>query len=145
MNLMKSTFTDLFTFKPILICLIMVGLYVVSAPTLQAQSTKVSDSFTTVPDVSYVSPSTAITLLDEQNASLKLQLQIYNSSSLEYKLANAKFQFFLTILQSIVDGKGTKESLVIGLVYLSSDASGNTLSKQKKQEFKDEAISLLTN
>jgi hypothetical protein len=107
---MKSTFTDLFTFKPILICLIMVGLYVVSAPTLQAQSTKVSDSFTTVPDVSYVSPSTAITLLDEQNASLKLQLQIYNSSSLEYKLANAKFQFFLTILQSIVDGKGTKES-----------------------------------
>ncbi len=145
MNLMKSTFTDLFTFKPILICLIMVGLYVVSAPTLQAQSTKVSDSFTTVPDVSYVSPSTAITLLDEQNASLKLQLQIYNSSSLEYKLANAKFQFFLTILQSIVDGKGTKESLVIGLGYLSSDASGNTLSKQKKQEFKDEAISLLTN
>ncbi|HQW02140.1 MAG TPA: hypothetical protein PLR30_06675 [Saprospiraceae bacterium] len=142
---MKSTFTDLFTFKPILICLIMVGLYVVSAPTLQAQSTKVSDSFTTVPDVSYVSPSTAITLLDEQNASLKLQLQIYNSSSLEYKLANAKFQFFLTILQSIVDGKGTKESLVIGLGYLSSDASGNTLSKQKKQEFKDEAISLLTN
>ncbi len=145
MNLMKSTFTELFTFKPILICLIMVGLYVVSAPTLQAQSTKVSDSFTTVPDVSYVSPSTAITLLDEQNASLKLQLQIYNSSSLEYKLANAKFQFFLTILQSIVDGKGTKESLVIGLGYLSSDASGNTLSKQKKQEFKDEAISLLTN
>ncbi len=142
---MKSTFTDLFTFKPILICLIMVGLYVVSAPTLQAQSTKVSDSFTTVPDVSYVSPSTAITLLDEQNASLKLQLQIYNSSSLEYKLANAKFQFFLTILQSIVDGKGTKESLVIGLGYLSSDASGNTLSKQKTQEFKDEAISLLTN
>ena len=142
---MKSTFTDLFTFKPILICLIMVGLYVVSAPTLQAQSTKVSDSFTTVPDVSYVSPSTAITLLDEQNTSLKLQLQIYNSSSLEYKLANAKFQFFLTILQSIVDGKGTKESLVIGLGYLSSDASGNTLSKQKKQEFKDEAISLLTN
>ncbi|MBK8831555.1 MAG: hypothetical protein IPN60_12015 [Saprospiraceae bacterium] len=142
---MKSTFTELFTFKPILICLIMVGLYVVSAPTLQAQSTKVSDSFTTVPDVSYVSPSTAITLLDEQNASLKLQLQIYNSSSLEYKLANAKFQFFLTILQSIVDGKGTKESLVIGLGYLSSDASGNTLSKQKKQEFKDEAISLLTN
>ena len=123
----------------------MVGLYVVSAPTLQAQSTKVSDSFTTVPDVSYVSPSTAITLLDEQNASLKLQLQIYNSSSLEYKLANAKFQFFLTILQSIVDGKGTKESLVIGLGYLSSDASGNTLSKQRKQEFKDEAISLLTN
>ena len=145
MNLMKSTFTELFTFKPILICLIMVGLYVVSAPTLQAQSTKVSDSFTTVPDVSYVSPSTAITLLDEQNASLKLQLQIYNSSSLEYKLANAKFQFFLTILQSIVDGKGTKECLVIGLGYLSSDASGNTLSKQKKQEFKDEAISLLTN
>ncbi len=142
---MKSTFTELFTFKPILICLIMVGLYVVSAPTLQAQSSKVSDSFTTVPDVSYVSPSTAITLLDEQNASLKLQLQIYNSSSLEYKLANAKFQFFLTILQSIVDGKGTKESLVIGLGYLSSDASGNTLSKQKKQEFKDEAISLLTN
>lgn len=142
---MKSTFTELFTFKPILICLIMVGLYVVSAPTLQAQSTKVSDSFTAVPDVSYVSPSTAITLLDEQNASLKLQLQIYNSSSLEYKLANAKFQFFLTILQSIVDGKGTKESLVIGLGYLSSDASGNTLSKQKKQEFKDEAISLLTN
>ena len=142
---MKSTFTDLFTFKPILICLIMVGLYVVSAPTLQAQSTEVSDSFTTVPDVSYVSPSTAITLMDEQNASLKLQLQIYNSSSLEYKLANAKFQFFLTILQSIVDGKGTKESLVIGLGYLSSDASGNTLSKQKKQEFKDEAISLLTN
>ena len=142
---MKSTFTELFTFKPILICLIMVGLYVVSAPTLQAQSTKVSDSFTTVPDVSYVSPSTAITLLDEQNASLKLQLQIYNSSSLDYKLANAKFQFFLTILQSIVDGKGTKESLVIGLGYLSSDASGNTLSKQKKQEFKDEAISLLTN
>ena len=142
---MKSTFTDLFTFNPILICLIMNGLYAVSAPTPQAQSTKVSDSFTTVPDVSYVSPSTAITLLDEQNASLKLQLQIYNSSSLEYKLANAKFQFFLTILQSIVDGKGTKESLVIGLGYLSSDASGNTLSKQKKQEFKDEAISLLTN
>ena len=142
---MKSTFTELFTFKPILICLIMVGLYVVSAPTLQAQSTKVSDSFTTVPDVSYVSPSTAITLLDEQNASLKLQLQIYNSSSLEYKLANAKFQFFLTILQSIVDGKGTREPLVIGLAYLPSDPSGNTLSKQKKQEFKDEAISLLTN
>ena len=34
---------------------------------------------------------------------------------------------------------------MIGLGYLSSDASGNTLSKQKKQEFKDEAISLLTN
>ena len=142
---MKSTFTELFTFKPILICLIMVGLYVVSAPTLQAQSTKVSDSFTTVPDVSYVSPSTAITLLDEQNASLKLQLQIYNSSCLENNLANAKVQLFLTILQSNVDGKGTKETLVIGLGYLSSDASGNTLSKQKKQEFKDEAISLLTN
>ena len=51
---MKSTFTDLFTFKPILICLIMVGLYVVSAPTLQAQSTKVNDDFTTVPAGPYV-------------------------------------------------------------------------------------------
>jgi hypothetical protein len=141
---MKSTFTNLFAFKPILICLIMVGLYVVSTSTLQAQSTKVNDSFTTVPDVSYVSPSTAIILLDEQNTSLKLQLQIYNSSSLEYKLANAKFQFFMTILQALYDGKGTKESLVIGLGYLTTDASGNTLSKQKMQEYKDEAISLLT-
>ena len=95
---MKSTFTDLFTFKPILICLIMVGLYVVSAPTLQAQSTKVNDEFTTAPAGPYVSPSTAITRLEEQNVSLKNQLEIYNSSSLEYKHALAKYQFFSAIL-----------------------------------------------
>jgi hypothetical protein len=144
MNLMKSTFTDLFTFKPILICLIMVGLYVVSAPTLQAQSTKVNDDFTTVPAGPYVSPSTAIIRLEEQNATLKNQLEIYNSSSLEYKYALAKYQFFSAILQPLYEGKGTKESLELGLGFLTTDAAG-TLPKAKKQEFKDEAISLLTN
>ncbi len=140
---MKSTFTDLFTFKPILICLIMVGLYVVSAPTLQAQSTQTNFGFTSVPAGSYVSTSTAITRLEDQNASLKNQLEIYNSSSLEYKVALAKYQFFSVILQALYDGKETKESLEIGLGFLTTDAAG-ILSKAKKQEFKDEAISLLT-
>lgn len=139
---MKSTFTNPFTFKPILICLIMVGLYVVSTPTLQAQSTKVNDDFTTVPAGPYVASSTAITLLEEQNVSLKYQLEIYNSSSLDYKYALAKYQFFSAILKPLYEGKGTKESLEIGLGFLNSDAAG-ILPKAKKQEFKDEAISLL--
>ncbi len=144
MNLMKSTFTNLFTLKPILICLIMVGLYVVSSPTLQAQSSHVNDDFTTVPNGPYVSSSTAITRLEDQCTTLKSQLEIYNTSSLEYKLALAKYDFFSAILVPLYEGKSVKESLVIGLGFLTTDAAGN-LSKQKRQEFKEEAISLLTN
>lgn len=140
---MKSTITNFLTFKPMLICLIMVGLYVVSAPTLQAQSSNVNDNFLTVPAGPYVSASTAITRLEDQCAALKGQMEVLNPNSNEYKAVLGKYDFYSAILTPLYEGKAVSESLVIGLKLLLTDSYGS-YTKQQKQQLKQDAISLLT-
>lgn len=140
---MKSTISNLLTFKPMLICLIMVGLYVVSAPTLQAQSSNINDNFLTVPNGPYVSVSVAISRLEDQCATLKGQMEVLNPNSNEYKAALGKYDFYSAILTPLYEGKSVKESLVIGLQLLLTDSYG-TLTKQEKQQLKQGAITLLS-
>jgi hypothetical protein len=142
MNLMKSTFPKLCAFKPMLVTMFVMGLFAVVTPSLQAQSAKVNDNFASIPNGPYVSPATAIIRLEEQCTSLKGQLEIYNSSSQEYKVALGKYEFFNSILRPLYDGKTTEESLITGLQGLTTDVYG-TLSRAKRQEFKEEAIELL--
>jgi len=141
--LMKNTITNLLALKPMLICLIMVGLYVVSAPTLQAQTSSFGDTFLTVPSGPYVSASTAITRLEDQCTAFKGQLEIFNPASNEYKTALDKYNFYSAILTPLYDGKTVQESLVAGLTLLQTDSYG-TYTRQQKQQMKQDAISLLT-
>lgn len=139
---MKSSFSKLIAFKPMLITMFVMGLFAVVTPSLQAQSAKVNDNFASIPNGPYVSPATAIIRLEEQCTTLKAALEFFNSSSQEYKNALAKYEFFNAILNPLYEGKSTEESLVIGLHGLTTDVYGK-LSKEKRQEFKDEAIELL--
>lgn len=140
---MKSTFSKFLTLKLVLISLFMIGLSVVVTPSVQAQSSLTDGGFASLPPgTTYVSPATAIARLDEQCISLKAQVAFYNSSSQEYKLALAKYKFFSIILEQLHAGRTTEESLITGLNALQTDVIG-TLSKQKLQEYKTEAIELL--
>jgi hypothetical protein len=91
----------------------------------------------------YVSPSVAITLLEEQLGSLKNQLAFYNSSSQEYKIAYAKYSFFSAILKPLQEGKTVKQAIEAGLQSFGSSDMSTVLPKGKKEEFKQEVIDLL--
>ncbi len=139
---MKSTFTNLLTFKPVFLCLIMVGLYVVSLPTLQAQS-HVNDNFLSVPSGPYVSTQTAIDRVETQCKILKGQLEVLDPSSNTYRTVEAKYEFYSLILNDLYDGKTVQESLVTGLTSLLADRYA-FFTKQEKLQLKQEAIALLS-
>lgn len=139
---MKSTFTKLCAIKPMLLTMFVLGLFAVASPGVQAQASDLTNNFASIPNGPYVSPATAIVRLEEQCTTLKASLEFFNSSSQEYKTALAKYEFFNAILRPLYDGKTTEESLVQGLQGLTTDIYG-TLSRTKRQEFKDEAIELL--
>ncbi len=139
---MKSTFPKLFAIKTMLLTFFVLGLIAVASPGVQAQTSEFTNNFASIPNGPYVSPATAIIRLEEQCATLKAALEFFNSSSPEYKNALAKYEFFNSILTPLYDGKSTEQSLVIGLNGLMTDVYGK-LSREKRQEFKDEAIELL--
>lgn len=139
---MKSKMSKILSFKPILICLIMAGFYFVSPTQIQAQSA-ISSNFYIAPAGPYVDPATAINRLEEQLVSLKGQMEFYNSSSQEWKLVNAKFNFFNTINQALVEGRPVQISIEEGLKAFGSSEMSSGLPKGKKEEYKLEVINLL--
>ena len=139
---MKSTFPKLFAIKTMLLTFFVLGLFAVASPGVQAQTSEFTNNFASIPNGPYVSPATAIVRLEEQCVTLKSALEFFNSSSQEYKNALAKYEFFNAILQPLYDGKTTEESLTQGLHGLTTDIYGK-LTREKRQEFKDEAIELL--
>lgn len=139
---MKSKMSRILSFKPILISLIMAGLYFVSPTQMQAQSSTQSN-FYVAPVGPYVDPATAISRLEEQLVSLKGQLEFYNSSSQEWKLVNAKFNFFNVINQSLVEGRPVQVAIEDGLKAFGSSEMSSGLPKGKKEEYRLEVINLL--
>jgi hypothetical protein len=139
---MKSTLLKFLSSRPILIGLIMAGFYFVSPASMQAQSV-LNSNYYLVPDGPYVAPTVAIERLEDQLVSLKNQLNFYNSSSQEYRIVSAKFNFFSTIHQSLVEGKTVKVSIQDGVNAFGSSDLSSGLPKGKKEEFKIEVINLL--
>ena len=139
---MKSTMLKFMSCRPMMIGLIMAGLYFVSPANVQAQSSLVSNYYF-VPDGPYVAPAVAIVRLEEQLVSLKNQLDFYNSSSQEYRIVLAKFNFFSTIHTSLAEGKTVKESIQDGVNAFGSSDMSSDLPKGKKEEYKLEVINLL--
>lgn len=139
---MKSSITKVLNAKPIFICLIMVGLYVVSAPTLQAQSTQSSFNSGTVPNGPYVTPAVAISKVEAKILLLKEQYEILNPNTQEYTYNEIKYSLYTALLNNLNAGKTVKESLESAIPILSIDAS-SALPKTKREEYKQEAINLL--
>ena len=141
-NLMKSTFLPFLTLKPLKVSLILVGLWVLFTPALQAQS-QVNDNFLTVPNGPYVSVQTAIDRLETQCKVLKGQLEVLDPATNTYKTVEAKYDYYSAILQALYDGKTVKESIVACLTALLADRYG-FFTKQEKQQIKQETIALLS-
>lgn len=136
---MKNTVLNVLSVKLALVSFILAGLFLLAPSQVQAQST--ADLFS-APNITYVSPATAIARVEAKCLELKDNYISLNAQSQAYSDNVIKYSFYTTILDKLNEGKTTKESLDAGLKVFGTDAA-SSLSKSNMQAYRLEAINLL--
>ena len=139
---MKSSVSLLHKFKLTFVGILLAGLCWLMPTQSHAQSSTTASGLYDVPAGPYATSAVALTRIEAQITSIKSQLQYLGQGSQEFKELNAKYQFYSIIYDQLKAGKTTKESLEIGLKFFGTDVASD-LSKAKKEQFKQEAITLL--
>lgn len=137
--LMKNTVSNVMSIKLAISGFILAGLFLFAPSHIQAQTTT---DLLIAPNVTYVSPSTAITRVEEKILSIKSQIETVVHGSQAHADLTVEYSFYEIILTKLQEGKTTKESLQAGLTYFGTDAASLT-SKANMIAYRQEAINLL--
>ena len=139
---MKSNLSTNPVLRLAMASLFFVGLFLFAPSTMEAQVSTTLTNSNHVTAVTYVAPSVAITRVEDHCIWLKGQYDVLDPVSQAYRDNEAKYAFYNAILNNLKEGMTVAESIESATLVLNTDAVG-TLSKAKKEEFKNEAINLL--
>jgi hypothetical protein len=139
---MKSSVSLLHKFKLTFVGILLAGLCWLMPSQAHAQSGTTAYGLYDAPAGPYASSPVALSRVEAQILLIKSQLQNLSQGSQDFKDLTVKQQFYSIIYDQLKAGKTTKESLEAGLKFFGTDVA-SVLSKTKKEQYKQEAITLL--
>jgi len=140
---MKRSVSPVPQIKLTIVGLLLAGLCWLMPSQVRAQSSStVSVSFYQAPAGPYAAPAVALSRVESQILLIKSQLENLVHGSQEFNNLAVKEQFYAVIEGQLSAGKPVKEALEIGLKFFGTDAA-SILTKGKKEEYRQEAITLL--
>lgn len=95
-----------------------------------------------VPSGPYVTIDEAIIRVETKIEEIKPQFDNLIPGTQEYRDLQAEVDFYVSILENLNSGHSVQAAIEAGLQILNSDAH-STVSKEKRYEFRQEAIDLL--
>lgn len=131
-------------FRIPLLGVIFAGFFLVaSTDSLQAQVTAVGprDQLYEAPSGNFVSSQLAITILNNELADLKEELNGLTPGTAAYRTTLAKYEYFSAILKNVIEGKSVAESIGEGLKAVGADQY--QITNGKLMEYKQQAINSL--
>lgn len=123
---------------------IIAGFFLVAlTDSLQAQVTTVGprDQLYDAPVGNFVSPQLAITILNNELADLKEELDNLTEGTAAFRGVLAKYNYFDAILKNVIEGKTVAVSIGEGLKAVSADEYQITI--ETLLEYKEQAIYFL--
>lgn len=128
-------------FRIPLLGVIIAGFFLLAlTDSLQAQVTTVGprDQLYDTPEGDFVSSQLAITILNNELADLKEELNSLTPGTAAYRTTLAKYKYFDAILSNVIDGKSVAESIGEGLKAVNADE--HQITVETLLEYKEEAI-----
>ncbi len=137
---MKNTILNCLFIKPALISLITFGIFLVGTSNAQAP---ITTGYISQANVSFISIPEAKIKVDEKLAEINTLQGTLNNQSQEYLYAGFKRDFYTGIHDQLNAGKTVRESVEYGLNLLITGNIATQLPKLNREQYKQEAISLL--
>ncbi|MGB4849685.1 MAG: hypothetical protein WBP41_17300 [Saprospiraceae bacterium] len=137
---MKNTVLNFLSIKRTLISLITFGIFLVGTSHAQAP---ITTGYISQASVSFISIPAAKIKVDGKLTEINTLLGTLNNQSQEYLYAGFKRDFYSGIHDQLNAGKSVRESLEFGINLLITGNIATQLPKLNREQYKQEAISLL--